>query len=267
MAIGSGTFANILFHQRPARGINSIYWAVSASFFESTKDRQDQIFIREADATRLFNPDKKQYIACSADGAIGYVNDADDDTDWIMEKPSYQEGGSVFRSKHHNRYLSYKDVEEEEDDDDEGDGKKGGHFDNLFGGRKEPELFGAETLRFREVWNLQPCMPRAVSSDKIKTFALGTSIAVGTTIAMPFALAGAGAVLGAFGAEAGILFNVIAVGLTGAEAIASVGAIGATAYIVFRPEENSLTDDHENEEEEEAERAWSKRPFSNWRNW
>ena len=44
------------------------------------------------------------------------------------------------------------------------------------------------------------------------------------------------------------------------------GAIGATAYIVFRPAENSLTDDHENDEEE-AERAWSKRPFSNWRNW
>ena len=72
--------------------------------------------------------------------------------------------------------------------------------------------------------------------------------------------------MGAVGAEAGVLFNVIAVGLTGAEALASVGAIGATAYIVFRPEDNSLTDDHKNEEDE-AEKAWSKRPFSNWRNW
>ena len=57
---------------------------------------------------------------------------------------------------------------------------------------------------------------------------MGTSIAVGTTIAMPFALAGVGVVLGAVGAEGG----------TGAEALASVGAIGATAYIVFRPAEN-----------------------------
>jgi len=72
--------------------------------------------------------------------------------------------------------------------------------------------------------------------------------------------------LGAVGAEAGVLFNAIAVGLTGAEALASVGAIGATAYIVFRPEDNSLTDDHKNEKDE-AEKAWSKRPFSNWRNW
>ena len=120
----------------------------------------------------------------------------------------------------------------------------------------------------QEVWRLDPCMPRAVSSEKIKTFALGTSIAVGTTIAMPFALAGIGAVLGAVGAEVGLVANAIAVGLTGAEALASVGAIGATAYIVFRPEENSLTDAVQDDDEEDAqERAWSKRPFSNWRNW
>lgn len=45
-----------------------------------------------------------------------------------------------------------------------------------------------------------------------------------------------------------------------------VGAIGATAYLVFRPAENSLTDDHKDEVEKEAT-AWSKRPFSNWKNW
>ena len=138
----------------------------------------------------------------------------------------------------------------------------------VFGNRQEglAQLIGSQVIGEREVWKLEPCMPRAVSSEKITTFAIGTSIAIGTTIAMPFALAGAGAVLGAFGAEAGVLFNVIAAGLTGAEALASVGAIGATAYIVFRPEENSLTDDHTKEDEDE-EKAWSKRPFSNWRNW
>ena len=130
----------------------------------------------------------------------------------------------------------------------------------------EEELFGSETLGMEETWKLDPCMPRAVSSDKIKTFALGTSIAVGTTVAMPFALAGVGALMGAIGAEVGTFATVVFAGLTGAEAIASVGAIGATAYIVFRPAENSLTDDHQDEEAEE-ERAWSKRPFSNWRNW
>jgi hypothetical protein len=67
--------------------------------------------------------------------------------------------------------------------------------------------------------------------------------------------------------QVGVVANVIFAGLTGAEALASVGAIGATAYICFRPEENSLTDDHKNDEEEEGERAWSQRPFSNWRNW
>jgi hypothetical protein len=96
---------------------------------------------------------------------------------------------------------------------------------------------------------------------------LGTSIAVGTTVAMPFALAGVGAIMGALGAEVGTMTAIVFAGLTGAEAIASVGAIGATAYIVFRPAENSLTDDHKNDDETEQERAWSQRPFSNWRNW
>ena len=127
-------------------------------------------------------------------------------------------------------------------------------------------LIGSKSKEQRSVWNLDPSMPRAISSEKIKTFALGTSIAVGTTIAMPFALAGVGFALGAVGAEVGVVANVIFAGLTGAEALASVGAIGATAYIVFRPAENSLTDKHENEKEK-METAWSKRPFSNWRNW
>ena len=71
-------------------------------------------------------------------------------------------------------------------------------------------------------------MPRGVSSEKITTFAIGaTGFAIGTTIAMPFAVAGAGAVLGAFGTEAGVHFNVIAAGLTGVEVLASNGAIGA----------------------------------------
>merc|ERR1719491_2407353 len=101
------------------------------------------------------------------------------------------------------------------------------------------------TNKVQIVWKLEPCMPRAVSSEKIKTFALGTSIAVGTTIAMPFALAGVAAVMGAVGAEAGIGFGILAAGLSTAEAMASVGAIGATAYLVFKPADNSLTDQNQ----------------------
>ena len=69
--------------------------------------------------------------------------------------------------------------------------------------------------------------------------------------------------------EAGIGFGIVAAGLSGAEALASVGAIGATAYLVFKPAENSLTDDTHNDEteQERASLSWSKRPFSNWRGW
>ncbi|CAB9509045.1 expressed unknown protein [Seminavis robusta] len=228
-----------------------------------------QLVREETGITKLFLTEKKQFISCNADGNIDLVNSAEDlSVEWIMEKPSYQEGGSVFRSKHHNLYLSYEDTAKDVENEGENDNADG-HFSKLFGGNKENVglLVGIETMGEREIWRLEPCMPRAVSSEKLKTFALGTSIAVGTTIAMPFALAGVGAVLGAVGAEVGVVANVIFAGLTGAEALASVGAIGATAYICFRPEENSLTDDHKNDEEEAAERAWSKRPFSNWRNW
>mmetsp|Transcript_17755 Transcript_17755/g.37117 ORF Transcript_17755/g.37117 Transcript_17755/m.37117 type:complete len:277 (+) Transcript_17755:174-1004(+) len=149
-------------------------------------------------------------------------------------------------------------------------GNKFTALQNLLGkNRIATRLCGSPTKEHRAVWKLEPCTPRAVSSEKLKTFAIGTSIAVGTTIAMPFALAGVAAVMGAVGAEAGIGFGIVAAGLTGAEALASVGAIGAISYVCFRPARNSLTDDHQaaGGGNEETETPWSKRPFSNWRNW
>jgi len=223
--------------------------------------------LRKGNTTKLCNAATKQYVACSSDGTIKYVdNFADENTEWIMEKPAYQDGASVFRSIH-DLYLSYEDTINEEIEQTDSRSNQKDIF-NLFNKKDNivGKLVGAETIGEREVWRLDPCMPRAVSSEKIKIFAIGTSIAVGTTIALPFALAGVGALLGAVGAEVGIVANVIAAGLTGVEAIASIGAIGATAYIVFRPDDNSLTDDHQ-KEDDEAEKAWSKRPFSNWRNW
>jgi len=232
--------------------------------------------VREGTLTKFFNSENKQYVACTSDGVITYVDDEQDrSTEWIMDKPQYQEGGNIFKSKLHNLYLSYKEIGKETiEEASEGEvdkisqtEQKEGRLKNLFNKKVEiiSELVGSETIGEREVWKLAPCMPRAVSSEKIKTFAIGTSIAVGTTIAMPFALAGVGALLGAVGAEVGIVANAIAVGLAGAEATASMGVIGVTAFIVFRPDENSLTDDHKNEEETET--AWCKRPFSNWRGW
>ena len=188
---------------------------------------------------QLYNCEVKKYMGfLSAEGAIGYCDNADDKgTEWIMRRTSDEDGGTVFQSRLHNLYLSYG-----------------------------PEvLVGSETMGPREVWRLAPSMPRAVSSEKMKIFALGTSIAVGTSIAMPFAMAGMMVILGSVGAKVGLLANVVALSLTGAEAIASVCAIGATAYIVFRPAENSLTDSHN--DEKAAERPWSQRPFSNWRSW
>jgi hypothetical protein len=224
-----------------------------------------------------------------------------DKSDTCDDGESGKDGGSTFRNTKYNLYLSYKEeqtaveaaataatekhVTDADEDDQtetrENDSENAGagdfmryspshsqRFSNIFNSKTDPvaTLVGISTLDERALWNLEPCMPRAVSSEKITTFAIGTSIAVGTTIAMPFALAGVAGVMGVMGLNAGVAFHVIAAGLSGAEFLASVGAIGATAYLVFRPAQNSLSDEQENDEEE-GEREWSKRPFSNWRNW
>ena len=130
-------------------------------------------------------------------------------------------------------------------------------------------LVGSKTMGPRESWKLAPCMPRAVNSGKIKTFAIGTSLVVGSSLAMPFALGGAVALMTAHvGAHVGVIGHVVVAGLSSMDAITSVGGLGATAYLTFRPEGNSLTDDlQQDEEAAAAQRAWSKRPFSNWRAW
>ena len=86
---------------------------------------------------------------------------------------------------------------------------------------------------------------------------------------MPFALGGAVALMTAHvGAHVGVIGHVVVAGLSSMDAITSVGGLGATAYLTFRPEGNSLTDDlQQDEEAAAAQRAWSKRPFSNWRAW
>ncbi|KAL3938772.1 MAG: hypothetical protein SGBAC_006381 [Bacillariaceae sp.] len=213
-------------------------------------------------------PAKNQFLACDIDGSISLLDVRNAlEAEWIMEKSADQEGCTVFKSVATGRYLSMRPIEDGERKESTSE-KLSNMTNSAFGKEKEvlETLHATDILDATAAWRLDPCMPRAVSSDKIKTFALGTSIAIGTTVAMPFALAGVAGFMGAIGAEVGTFTTLVFAGLTGAEAIASVGAIGATAYLVFRPEENSLTDDH-NKEEAEEEKAWSQRPFSNWRNW
>ena len=87
-------------------------------------------------------------------------------------------------------------------------------------------------------------------------------MAVGTTVAMPFLLAGALAVVPA---EATLAASIIGAGLTGAEAVASVGAIGATAAIVFRESSDALG--MESEHEDDGDALYTKRPLCAWRSW
>ena len=68
----------------------------------------------------------------------------------------------------------------------------------------------------------------------MKVFVFGISVAVGKILTISFVLAVVAVVLGADGAdgaEARLSFWIVAAGLTDAEALASMDAIRATAYI------------------------------------
>eukprot|EP00547_Thalassionema_nitzschioides_P008852 CAMPEP_0194229610 /NCGR_PEP_ID=MMETSP0156-20130528/43981_1 /TAXON_ID=33649 /ORGANISM="Thalassionema nitzschioides, Strain L26-B" /LENGTH=661 /DNA_ID=CAMNT_0038962167 /DNA_START=65 /DNA_END=2047 /DNA_ORIENTATION=+ len=120
--------------------------------------------------TKLYNESTKQYVACtSKTGKIEYVdNFSDETTEWVMEKPPYQNGASVFRSRIHNLYLSYEDPpssslknnessnQENNQPDNNNNNNEGKNdtFKNMFQKKDDTAatLVGSETIGEREVW-------------------------------------------------------------------------------------------------------------------
>ena len=96
--------------------------------------------------------------------------------------------------------------------------KNNNSFNAMINQEKRSTLIGLDTIATNFVWSLEPCMAWAVSLDKVKIFAVGIFIAVGTTIAMPFVLASISTIMGAVGAKVGIRFGILAAGLSTAEA-------------------------------------------------
>ena len=162
-----------------------------------------QQLIGDAGRVRLFHKSRGEYIVTSGEGKVTCSDKTPDDNDksalWKMQATPF--GGYTFTSESDNTFLAISSDE------------------------NDPRLctVSNNTDVKREIWGINPILPRAVSSDKIKTFALGTSVAVGTTIAMPFLMVG---MVAALPAEATLAASILSVGLTTAEAAASVGAIG-----------------------------------------
>lgn len=230
--------------------LTSIHHSRSIGPFPSVSEslkQSDNIILQQLDeegTVKLYHKFLGQYLQSSADGEVSCSSDPPDDMDaselWKMEqRPSG--GGYTFTSKSHNRLLAF----------------------STEGEKSKLCTVPCSTEDKREVWGVNPILPRAVSSGKIKTFAIGTSIAVGTTVAMPFLMAGMIAVLPA---EATLAASILSVGLTSAEAIASVGAIGATAVIVFREESDTLGIESEHDDEDDT-KYYTKRPLCAWRSW
>jgi hypothetical protein len=240
---------------------------------------------------KLYHLKEGQYVACSSDGQISLTRNAQDiATEWMMIN-SDESGGSSFQSRHFGFYLSRAEIEvaecsrQEEGANIEKTGRsteslnkkhsssKGPpqkHLANLFQKKNKDgvELAGSKELGPHECWDLGPCVPRAVNSKKVRSFAIGTSLVLGSSVALPFALVGAGAMLH-IGGNAGVAYHLVLAGISSADAVSSLGALGATAYLVFRPQHVSLTDqsNQSKDEESEQDRARFNRPFCDWRNW
>ncbi|EJK68115.1 hypothetical protein THAOC_10739, partial [Thalassiosira oceanica] len=202
-------------------------------YVTSNLGQSDAIVLQRVDregTVRLYHRAKGRYLRATSDGdvtldpapgdedGVKFASDGGEEGGkgefpggdaelWTMDR--HPSGGHTFRSRLGGGYLSQT-----------GDGAAG----------DTSRLVTAPSAD-RGIWRVGPVLPRAVSSSKIKTFAIGTGVAVGTTVAMPFLMAG---MLALVPAEATLAASVLAAGLTGAEAAASAGAIGVTAAIVFR---------------------------------
>lgn len=228
--------------------LTSLYHGRSLGPFPLVSDNlkeSDQIILQQLDSqgvVRLYHKGRGEYLQSTLDGEVISTDELPADTDALWKMQQRSDGGYTFTSTSDNRLLSFRSTDEE-----------------------HPTLCTVTkaTDDNNEVWSVNPILPRAVSSDKIKTFALGTSIAVGTTVAMPFLLAG---MVAALPAEATLAASILSVGLTTAEAAASVGAIGATAYIVFREDADTLGMDAVKDEGNETQ-VYTKRPLCAWRSW
>ncbi|CAJ1969932.1 unnamed protein product [Cylindrotheca closterium] len=254
------------------------------------KDTNDMV-------AQLLHIETEQYIACCEDGTVKLTLKDDESTEWMMTS-SDAHGHNSFQSKLFGYYLSYTNIEdpltgETIDGDSESvvsklespakgspnkrspSKRSPSRLGGLFRGRSrdagdeiDSELVGYKELSKNGYWDLGPSVPRALNSRKVRKFAFGTSLVLGSSLALPFALVGVGAVLHV-GGHASVAYHVVVAGLSSADTVTSVGAVGATAYFVFRAQGVSLSDraNDPNGNGSEQDRSRFQRPFCEWRNW
>jgi hypothetical protein len=234
--------------------------------FPLVTDRKSQVdeweLEKHGDNISFFLPQSGRYLGSTTDGEVSLtlVGDEEEVESWKMV--ALPGGGCSFRSTKHKRYLAWKEEVPEKGPQIE---EKQPAWLNLPWKTSKEEKNGVlctvlDADEERAIWRLEPCMPRAVSSKKIKTFAIGTAAAVATTVAMPFAVAG---VVGLIGAEVGILADIVVVGLTGAEAIESVVVVGTTAALCFKASGDSYGSNREYlADDEKPTKSFAKRPFA-----
>ena len=151
--------------------LTSLYHKKSIGPFPYVTDnmkQSDQFVMQMIDdegTVRLYHKSSGMYLGSNEEGDVECIALPDvDGTEktaelWKMEQSI--DGGYTFSSKKHGGLLSLSKDE------------------------PNPKLCAVTAITDdkAEVWSINPLLPRAISSGKIKTFAIGTSVAVGTTVA------------------------------------------------------------------------------------
>ena len=143
------------------------------------------------------NVEGGKYLSCSAEGELTISNKAEGNELWKIVESCH--GGIFIESKNHEWYLACNG---------EGQG-----------------IYASKDAHGEESWLLQPKMPSTISGKEITGYSVGGAVALGSIVAMPFAVMG---VVGAMGfTGSGIAGGSVAAGMMSAEAISLGGGIAA----------------------------------------
>ena len=139
---------------------------------------------------------ENRYLGSRSDGSIYVSSVANDAEVWTLKTSHH--GGFFITSVKHNQCLACND---------------------------SYDLYTSNERDGWESWTLEPCMPGTISKDQIVSLSIAGAVALGTAIAMPFAITGIISGLGF--TSTGIAAGSTAATMMSAEAIAAGGGVAA----------------------------------------
>mmetsp|Transcript_41277 Transcript_41277/g.58068 ORF Transcript_41277/g.58068 Transcript_41277/m.58068 type:complete len:140 (+) Transcript_41277:1-420(+) len=134
--------------------------------------------------------------------------------------------------------------------------------------RKKKHLSCAKDISntTRHIWLLHHCVPRAINHAKIKSIAYHSSASVVSSYALTFAVGGVLGLLGTAGVRMGVaVIKLIRLSVIGINDLGTVTTAATIASILVEKSDGAI--DMQEQEENNSDNSFSKRPFCAWRSW